>query len=202
MGMGKGWVRWGLIACLFAVNAFADDFPLSEQEFKMYRNYLDAMEDPRVQAMKESQRLPAIAKDRGYKVKELERVVAKGNEVGDLQAECLKRTREALSSTSLMAQVEKLDIDVSQPYAIAYVGWKNAANDKLEEEASLAALNAAKACPIVSTIRVWAQDATAEAETPVFEATISKEAAAKINAERVNDFADTRYIRLFEQVKK
>ena len=56
------------------------------------------------------------------------------------------------------------------------------------------------ACPILSTIQVWAQD-KATPKVRVFQALISSSAAAKINAEKAKDFAQTRYIRLFEKLK-
>ena len=71
---------------------------------------------------------------------------------------------------------------------------------QLEEEASVVAAHAAKACPIVSTITLWAQD-LANPKTRVFQALISEASASRINVERAKDFADTRYIRLFDDVK-
>ena len=74
------------------------------------------------------------------------------------------------------------------------------APDKLALEATLAAGQTQKACPLLSTIQVWAQD-KANPKARVFQALISSSAAGKINIEKAKDFAQTRYIRLFEKLK-
>jgi hypothetical protein len=80
------------------------------------------------------------------------------------------------------------------------VQWLNENPDKLAVEASLAAALTNSACPILSTIQVWAQD-KANPKSRVFQALISSSAAAKISADKAKDFAQTRYIRLFEKLK-
>ena len=61
-------------------------------------------------------------------------------------------------------------------------------------------MSTSHACPIVSTIQVWAQN-KANAGARLFQALISGSAAQKIKPDKAKDFADTRYIRLFEKVK-
>ncbi len=173
---------------------------LTLEEFKMYQQYRNAMEDPRVQAMKPEKRLPAIAKDAGFKMKDLQRAIQKGDAVGDVKAVCEAQLKEALGKTSLGGRIGRVEADTSDPHAVAYVQWLNDDPNQLEEEASIAAATAQAACPIVSTVQVWAQS-KANPNQRVFQALISGSAAQKINLARVKDFADTRYIRLFEKVK-
>lgn len=189
------------LALLFPLAAFAaQPIELSQEQFKMFRHWQKAMEDPQVQKIKPSARNAAIARDARYKLKDLEEAIAKGEAAGDLKAICEGNLKEALGQGAVAGRVGKIDVDISEPHAVAYVEWQNENVTQLEEEASFVAAVTARQCPIVSTIQVWAQD-KASPKTRVFQALISRDAAARINIERARDFADTRYIRLFEQVK-
>ncbi len=177
----------------------AQPIELTRDEFKMFRHWQNAMQDPRVEKIAPEKRNAAIAKDARFKQKEMEAAIAKGEAAGDLKAICSANLKEALEG-ALAGRVGTIEVDTDEPHAIAYVQWMNENVTQLEEEASLVAANAAKACPIVSTITLWAQD-VANPKVRVFQALISEAAASRINIERAKDFADTRYIRLFEDVK-
>jgi hypothetical protein len=190
------------LAALFAVlpALAAEPIDLTLEEFKMYQHYKNAMADPRVEKIKPEGRLSAIAKDAGFKLKDLQKAIERGDAAGELKAKCEKNVREALGTGELAGRVGKIDVDTSDPHAVAYVQWSNENPTQLEEEAAFAASSAISACPIVSTIQVWAQD-KANPKARVFQALISGNAATKIKPEKAKDFADTRYIRLFEKVK-
>ncbi len=173
---------------------------LTADEFKMYRHYQLAMKDPRVEKMKPERRLSAIAKDAGYKLKDLEKAIARAEAAGDVKAACEAGAKEAIEGGELQGRVGKVDVDTSDPHAVAYVQWLNEAPAQLEEEAAWVAAQTAQACPIVSTIQVWAQD-KANPSARLFQALISREAAKRIAPEKAKEFADTRYLRLFEKVK-
>ena len=187
------------VAVLPLVSFAAEPVELTQEEFKMYRQWQKAMNDPRVEKIKPAQRNAAIAKDAGFKLKDMEKAISKGESAGNLQSACEGNMKEALNGT-FAGRLGRVEVDLSEPHAVAYVEWKNDNLTQLEEEAATAAALTAKACPIVSTITVWAQD-QANPKSRVFQALISRDAAARINAERAKDFADTRYIRLFEGVK-
>ncbi len=173
---------------------------LNEDEFKMYRHYTLAMADARVLKMKPEARLTAIAKDAGYKPKELQKAVERGEAAGDVKAKCEANLKSAFGGSSLATQLGKLEVDTSVEHAVAYVQWFNEEPKNLPVEASTVAIRAANACPIASTIQVWAQD-KASPKTRVFQAIISASGAHRINPEKVDDFAETRYLKLFEKVK-
>jgi hypothetical protein len=173
---------------------------LTQDEFKMYRHYLQALEDPRVQKMKAEVRPAAIAKDAKYKLKDMEKAISRAEAAGDFKAKCEANIKEALGVGELAGRVAKIEVDVTEPHAVAYVQWLNDSPDKLAVEASVAAALTQAACPILSTIQVWAQD-KANQKARVFQALISSSAAARISAEKAKDFAQTRYIRLFEKLK-
>ncbi len=185
---------------LAGLPALAGPVDLSLDEFKMYQHYKNALEDPRVQKMKPESRLGAIAKDAGYKPKLLEKAIARGEAAGNIKASCESNIAEALPKAELAGRSPKVEVDVSDPHAVAYVQWQNENPAQLAQEASYAAATVANGCPILSTIQVWAQD-KANPNQRVFQGLISGSAAARIKPDRVKDFADTRYLRLFEKVK-
>ncbi len=191
---------FAILFSLVPALAFAGQpIELTRDEFKMFRHWQNAMQDPRVEKIAPAKRNPAIAKDAGFKLKEMEVAIEKGEAAGDLKALCAGNVKEALEG-ALAGRVGTIDVDTSEPHAVAYVQWMNEDVTQLEEEASLVAAQAARACPIVSTITLWAQD-QANPKARVFQALISGTAASRINVDRAKDFADTRYIRLFEDVK-
>lgn len=196
--MTRHLVLFGLVAC---GPAFAtEELGLSVEEFKMYRHYLNAMEDPRVQKMKEEQKVPAIAKDARFKLPELKKAIEKGEAAGDVKGKCEGNIKELFGKGPLAGRLGKVEVDTEAPHAVAYVQWLNEDLAKLPYEASVTASQAAQGCPIASTITVWAQD-KARPDMRVFQGLISGPAAARIDQAKAKDFAETRYLRLFEKVK-
>ena len=188
-----------LLLALSAVPVFAEPLELSLDEFKMYRHYQSAMEDARVQKMAPDKRMPAIAKDAKYKLAALEEAVRKGEASGDVGAKCMSQLKTALTMTALGQSIHKVEVDAKAEHAVAYLAWTNEDPAQLEEEAATAAAQA-RACAVLSSVQVWAT-AKGNTQQRVFQALISAPAAAKIQPEKIKDFADTRYIKLFEKVK-
>lgn len=173
---------------------------LTVDEFKMYRHYLNAMEDPRVQKMKPDARLPAIAKDAKYKLPALKQAIARAEAAGDVKAKCEANIKEALAKGAVAGRISRVEVDAQEPHAVAYVQWLNEDLGKLPVEASVTAALTGGACPVLSTITVWAHD-KARQDMRVFEGLISASNAARISVDKAKDFAETRYLRLFEKVK-
>jgi hypothetical protein len=178
----------------------AEPLGLTEDEFKMYQHYKIALADARVQAMKPEARLNAIAKDAGYKAKELQKAIEKGEAAGDVKTKCEANLKEVFEKGELAGRIGRLEVDTTAAHAVAYVQWFNEEQKNLPVEASFAAARAAEACPIASTVTVWAQDKGAP-RTRVFQALVSSSSARRINVDKVKDFAETRYLKLFEKVK-
>lgn len=172
----------------------------SADDFKVYRHFTQASEDPRVLKMNPASRRAAIAKDAKVKLKDLEKVIARAEAAGDFKAKCESNIREAIESSDKSVRLVKIDVDVSEPHAVAYVQWLNETPEKLAVEASVLAANTARACPILSTVQVWANDRE-QPKQRVFEALISAQAAQRIDAQKASEFAQTRYLRLFEKLK-
>jgi hypothetical protein len=188
-----------LLLALSAAPALAEPLELSLEDFKMFRQYQAAMEDARVQKLAPDKRMAAIAKNAKFKLPALEEAVRKGEAAGDIGAKCISQLKTALTLTSVGSAMHKVDVDARAEHAVAYLAWTNEDPALLEEEAATAAAQA-RACGVLSSVQLWA---TPKGNTTqrIFQALISASAAAKIQPEKIKDFADTRYIKLFEKVK-
>jgi hypothetical protein len=200
MGKGKAGLPLVLSVSLLASQAGAAGISLTRDEFRMYRYYANAMEHPEVKAMKPEKRKPAIAKDGRFKLAELEAAIAKGEAEADLKGRCEAAVRGALGAGLLAGRVGQVEADLSSPQAVLYVQWFNEDLSQVEEEASFAAAEAVRACPVASTLSVWAQ-AKGQPSARVFQGLVSAERAERFKVADVADFADTRYLRSFEDVK-
>jgi hypothetical protein len=178
------------------VAASAEEGALAASEFKLYRDYLDALEDARVQKLKQSARLAAIAKNFRVPEKKLRAAVEKAEAAGGAKAIQAKNeeTLKAALAPAFGDRLKEARVDCSHGHVVTYVAWTLDKKDQLDEEAALAAARAVKAAPVTSTVALWAL----EGETKVYEAKISADAARNINEARIKDFADTRYRKLFE----
>lgn len=182
-----------------ALPARAEPVALTAEDFKLYKEYQAALTDERVLKMAEDKRLPAIARNFKVSEKALREAVEKFESVGaDVATKFEAEIRTALDATALKGSLDHVKVDDSTSHAVTYISWRNADAQKLEEEAALVALSVAKAAPITSTVALWALDATGR---KVFEAKISASAARNFKPERLQMFASTRYIRLFEDVR-
>lgn len=198
-------MRWFLSALvavsLLPTTAFSmEKVELTEEEFKMFRQATLALADPRVQAMKPEARLPAIAKDAGFKLKDLQKAMERAEAAGDVKAKCEANVKEALAGTDLKDKLGRLEVDTDAPHAVIYVQWFNEEAKDLAVQACTAAVTVANVCPIAATVTVYANDKAAP-KARVFQALISNQGARRINAEKVKDYAETRYMKLFEKVK-
>lgn len=185
------------LAAPVAVQAEVPDF--SRAEFKLFRDYQAALKDERVQKIPEANRLAAIAKNFKVTQKALAEAVEKGEKYPEIGKTLESEVRSQIDAGELAGKVHEIKVDDSDAHVVTFLAWKNDNPDKLEQEAALAAIAAARGAPITSTIAVWAVDAATGRK--VFEAKISADAAGRFNPDRVAMFAATRYIRIFENVR-
>ena len=112
----RGYLRFILCFTLlagFAASARATTVDLSEDEFKTYHQYLDALQDKRVEKLKAAQRLPAIAKNFKLPVPKLKAIVAKGSKWDSLEAmgkDCEDAIRASVEGTPLADRLELVDV--------------------------------------------------------------------------------------------
>jgi hypothetical protein len=197
-----------LSLCTPALTARADGIDLTEEQFKTYHDYLEALQDPRVEKVKPADRLTKIAHNFHITVPKLKEAIEKGERYGDLKAiatACEAAIRESLKGTAIDGRIMYLQVDTREGHVVTYVAWKVGKPEALEQEACLVAVRVRKAAPISADLRLWAAEPGKDPDNPanrIFDGMISGEAAGKIQEQRIGDFASTRYIKLFEQLRE
>ncbi|MGI5861318.1 MAG: hypothetical protein ACOX6T_04575 [Myxococcales bacterium] len=174
------------------------------EEFKLWRDYQDALEDERVKKMPDNKRFGAIA--RNFKVGEkdlraaLEKGEKHGESIGKLAEEAI---RAALADTEIGPRLQSVRVDTSAAHVVTYLVWKAAKPDAvaIDQEVCLAAARAYQASPITSTFKFEVRD-NVSGSLKVFEGLISRSAAGRIRESSIVDFASTRYLKLFEKVSR
>jgi hypothetical protein len=187
----------------FSPRALAIPVNLSEDEFKTYFEYLDALQDKRVDKLSSEQRVPAIARNFHMPPAKLKAIVAKGQQWPDLAAmgkACEENIRAAVQGTPLADRLDMVQVDVGDAHVVSYVSWQVGDPDKLEEEAVLLASKVKKAAPISADVRLWAEDPKDKTHK-IFDGLIVGEAAGRFQESRIADFAKTRYIKAFQFAK-
>jgi hypothetical protein len=186
---------------------------LTREDFFLYCGFLDAQEMPKYAKIKSKKKqLAKIARYARVKAKTMKKAVEKGSEVGATCDEVGKLyeadAKKALKGEKSLAGRILWDtylFDFSTPdHVVVAVSWTGADKKKLVQEASLIAKVLADAAPIAKTIAIRgvnprAADKTSD-EAIWWEAKTSPDRASRIDVKRIPDFADRRYIRLFDGV--
>jgi hypothetical protein len=197
------WMPLSLLLLLGpALPARAEAIDLTEEQFKTYHDYLEALQDPRVEKFKPAEKLAKIAHNFHVTLAELKQAIAKGERYGDLQAIAAaseQAIRDSLAGTPVDGRVVQVQVDTREGHAVAYVGWREGKPEALHQEACWVAARMRKAAPLAADLRLWAVDPK-EPDRRVFDAIITGGAASKIKEHRIADFASTLYIKLFEQL--
>jgi hypothetical protein len=182
---------------------------LTEDEFRLYCGYLDALGKPEVQKLKDKARDKKIATMAKVKPNVLTDAVAKAqkygatcDEVGKVVESDAKKAVEA----ALPGRVVVFNFDDSDPsHVVAQVTWLGLDKRKVLEEAATLANVLATEAKIAKTIAIRAVDPAAAdklADSAMWwEAKITHAQAARIDKAKISDYAATRYIRLFDGCK-
>lgn len=191
---------------LFALPAAAED--LAPDDFRVFCGYLDALERPEIKKLKAKQRDARIARMAKMSVEKLRASVQRVKAVGatcDEVGKLFEERAKAAIQKAMPGRIALFVLDWGDPsHVVAAVTWKGIDKSKLVQEASLLAKVLADEAPIVTTIAVRGVDPRvkdpASDEAMWFEAKISRTRALRIDKDRIADFADRRYIRLFDGV--
>ena len=204
-----------LVAAALALPIFvptaspAGELPMTAEEFGLWRDYQSALGDPKVEKLAEKDRLPAIARNflatgtcSGACEKKLREANEKGKQFGEsIGKQVEQMARDSLKGTEVGARLKELKIDDSASHVVAYVTFTAVSAETIDREVCLVASKVLKSNALVSTLKVDAVD-PGDDKKKLFEAIISRKNAQKIDEEKIVDFATTRYLRLFEKVKR
>jgi hypothetical protein len=177
----------------------AEALTITRAQYQLFKDYQDALQDERVQKLKEKDRLPAIARNFKIKEKDLREALEAGEQQGP-QVESSENAAlaSAYQGTALQGRTGELRVDASKGHVVTYVQWFNADPALLDQEACLAAVRAVGAAPLTGTVFLYAHNA-GKKDQKVYSSLISAENASRIKEDQIHDFAQTRYLRLFEK---
>lgn len=188
--------------CLLGGVARAEQVQMTEAQYRLYFDYLGALNDPRVAKLPEPKKLPAIAHNFKVTPAVLRPAVEKGQqygpEVANIGKACEEAIREGVKGTPLEDRLIAVQLDVSDSHAVAYVTWTADKLELIDQEASFLAARAKKVAPIWADLKLVALDPH-DRNVKRFDGLITGSAASNIHESRVADFATTRYIKLFEK---
>lgn len=172
---------------------------MSPADFRLYRYYLDAVEHASLAGKAEAEQIKAIAKDQNKTAKQLEEVVKRGRTFGgkELAERMASAVRKGLAAEPMNDRLVSVQVDDSEYHAVVYVRWKAHLSLDFAKEASTVAAVVREQVPAAYTLSL----AAVRGEKTVFSAQIGHDNMQAINKRSIASFADTRYIRLFENVK-
>lgn len=204
-------IRTALFVAVAAVSAVpaAAAVDVTEDDFRLYCGYLDALQKPDIQKVKDPKARDAkIAKLAKVKPAQLSTAIEKGQKAGSTCDEIAKTAQsdaKAALDKAFAGRVYFFEIDASDPsHVVASVGWLGIDKKKLIEEAALVSSTIAQAAPMTKTIALRGADPSASDKTADtagwFDAKISGVNAKRIEQPKIYEYAATRYRRLFDGV--
>lgn len=205
------WSAPVLLALLLSVPAGAESTlgDVEGEDYRLFCGYMDALQDPKIEKLKGKARDKKIAKMAKMDVKKLmksvDKLKSKGatcDEVGKIaETESTKAVKDAVQGRILVYVLDYTD----PSHVVASVTWMAMDKKKVVQEAAAIAKVLADSAPITKTIALRAvapgtKDPNDEASI-WFEAKSARARAKNIDPDRIKDFADSRYIRLFDGVR-
>jgi hypothetical protein len=182
---------------------------ITGEDYRLFCGYMDALERDDIKKLKGKARDKKIAKlakmSASKLMKSVKKVQTKGatcDEVGKIAESESKSAIEAALGPRVLLYV----LDYSDPsHVVASVVWMAMDQKKVVQEAATIAKTLADTVPIAKTIAIQAMkpgEKDPKNKAAVwFEAKAGPKRVANIDPKRIKDFADSRYIRLFDGVK-
>ena len=195
---------WGVVALLLLASptsvAATEALDVSAEEFGLYMDWMAGREDPRLEKYNDAQKRKKIARSLGVQVKVLGAAITKvGPVAGTLPQQTSSAIRAGLETTTLKGRILDVIIDAEQAHVVAGVQWRCGDPRDFDKEACWAAHAVGQTGRIVKTVGLWCTDSTGIKQ---FSAKIARSAAQRISKSSIERFAGSRYIRLFEEVKR
>ena len=208
--ISASWALFALITTLMFSPEAAAAVDLNEDEYRLYCGYLDEIEKPEIKKLKGNARDKKIAHKAKVKPAVLAAAIGKGEKVGATCAEIGKKVEAdaklAVDGAVTPGRVVVFNFDYSDPsHVVAQVTWLGLDKKKVLQEASSLSFALANDAKIVKTIAIRAVDPAAADkladEAMWWEAKITRAQAARIDKAKIPDYAQTRYVRLFDGCK-
>lgn len=191
-----------LVGCLslFSAIASAGDVNVTREEFMAVSEFKALKQNPKNAKAADAKLKQQASKTAGLKPEQFDAAQKKVDDFGDQLGKKAEAALKARLEASIVAKrVGTVVVDVSQAHVVVGVSWKQGNVLDLEDEAATVAGIVKEEVPFVSTLAVWA---TEGADKKVFSAKIGHTPMQNINLAKIKDYAKTRYIKFFEEVKR
>ncbi|MBI5507402.1 MAG: hypothetical protein HY903_01495 [Deltaproteobacteria bacterium] len=173
---------------------------VTAKEFQLFMDWKDGSEDPRLAKDNEATRVKKIAKSLGVSAADLKKAIDKVEPAfSSLKAETEAAIRAELDKTPIKKQLKSVEVNIDTAHAVALVKWGCGDARDTDKEASWVAAAVAAGGSIVKTAALWCVN---DGDTKLFSAKIGRDAFERIDLKSVDRFATSRYIKLFEDVKR
>ena len=180
--------------------AWAGGPDVSPSEYALYMDWNDGREDPRLQKYDDAGKMKKIARQAGVRTAELKAAVAKVTPLAPTIAEDTKKAiTDALTTTPLKGRVLEVHVDAGQGHVVAGVKWRCGDKRDADKESAYVGWALADGGHVVKTVVVWCVN---EIDTKLFSAKAANASLARINKAAIERFAASRYIKLFEEVRR
>jgi len=165
--------------------------------FKTYQLYKDA---PKLANLPDAKKRVKIAENLKISVSRLNTAIQNGLKAGNNIEELVKTSiQEALAETPLKDKVLDVTINTQTEHAVAFIKWRAQNPLDFDKEACYGAFSVKEGGPFISIAVLWAVNNN---DVTVFSAKAGRSAFEKISKSQINNFASTRYIKMFEEVKR
>jgi hypothetical protein len=185
---------------LVVLLAHAGEIAISQEEFVAVTEFKALKANPKNAKVADAKLKAQASKTAGLKPQDFDAAQKKldvyGDDLGKKAEAVLKQKLEA---SILGKRVGTVLVDVSQAHVVVGVSWKQGNVLDIDDEAATVAGIVAQEVPFVATLAVWATDAS---DKKVFSAKIGHAPMQNINLAKIKDYAKSRYIKFFEEVKR
>jgi hypothetical protein len=180
--------------------ALAGGPAVSPEEFNLFREYVSARDDTRLEKYNDKAKVKKIARSLGVSGKQLQAAIDKVEPLIDsLQADSEKAIRAALDQTSLKKVILKVEVNLETEHAVAFVKWRCGDPRDHDKEAAYVAWAVSEGADVVKLLGLWCVNSI---DTKLFSGKIARPALGRVNKSGIERFASSRYIRLFEDIKR
>tara|TARA_Y100001934_G_C12010707_1_gene612142 strand:- start:121 stop:660 length:540 start_codon:yes stop_codon:yes gene_type:complete len=173
---------------------------ITVEEYRSYRAWVDGKEDPRLAKLSDEAKLKKIARQEKLKLSVLKTRIAKVEPViGDIGPDTQQAIRNALSQTVVASRVREIEVNTDSDYVVAYVKWECGDKRDIDTEAAYVAWAASQSGEIIKVLGLWCVNSN---DTKLYSAQIGREGFMRIAKRSIPRFARSRYVRLFQGVKR
>jgi hypothetical protein len=189
-----------VVASLLVAAEATPGVEVTAREYQLYMRWREQRDNLAASRLTDEQQVVRAAAALEVKPSELRQVIAKVEPVQPrLAADTERAMVAALASTPLKERLLEVHVDSHLAHVVAGLKWRCGAPIDRDKEASLAAWAAREAGRIVETLVLWC---VSDDDATLFSAKIGRSAFEKIARDGIERFAATRYIKLFEEVRR